>query len=89
MEAMASGVPVISTRTGGIPELLGENSEFGICVEEKSPGQLAKAINDLLTSRSLRESYAARGRERVLEKFDNRKNTRALYEMMAKAAAAG
>lgn len=89
MEAMASGVPVVSTRTGGIPELLGENSEFGICVEEKSPEQLAKAINDLFCSRALRESYVKRGRERVSDKFDSKRNARALYEMMAKAAAAG
>lgn len=86
MEAMASGVPVISTRTGGIPELIGENSEFGICVDDKSPEQLATAINSLFGSQALRAQYGVQGRERVLEDFDSKKISRVLFEMMEKVA---
>ncbi len=42
MEAMAIGVPVISTKISGIPELI--NEQAGILVEEKDSQAMAKAI---------------------------------------------
>jgi colanic acid/amylovoran biosynthesis glycosyltransferase len=68
VEAMAYGIPVISTRTGGIPELL--NSDRGILCQEKSPEDLAKAIMLLLNNPSLRTQYSKRGRDRILGEFD-------------------
>ena len=43
MEAMAHGVPVVSTTTGGIPELLADGA--GILVPPENPQALADASN--------------------------------------------
>ncbi|MFZ2969748.1 MAG: glycosyltransferase family 4 protein, partial [Minisyncoccia bacterium] len=51
MEAMAYGVPVISTNTGGIPELLSEDA--GIIANEKSPEELCEAIRRIMTDENL------------------------------------
>jgi colanic acid/amylovoran biosynthesis glycosyltransferase len=52
IEAMAHGIPVISTRTGGLPELLGDGA--GIMVPPAHPDALAAALEPLLKSKSLR-----------------------------------
>src|SRR6266705_1740467 len=47
MEAMATGLPVISTAIGGIPEMVIEN-ETGILVSPGDPGALASAIEKVI-----------------------------------------
>jgi glycosyltransferase involved in cell wall biosynthesis len=55
MEAMAYGIPVISTRVGGIPELIsGEAQELGLLVEPASSAALAEAIKKLHSNPSIR-----------------------------------
>lgn len=54
MEAFASKIPVVATRTGGIPELL-KDEENGLLVEEKNAQQIADAINRLLSDETLCE----------------------------------
>jgi len=68
MEAMADGIPVISTATGSIPELLGDNS--GILVPEKNPEALAEAIRKALTDHKLREKLIRQGYEKVSTEFN-------------------
>ena len=65
-ETMACGIPVIASRTGGIPEVVGA---AGIIVERKHPRQLAKAIEQMITSPSLRETLGKEGRERIKSYF--------------------
>ncbi len=67
MEAMAAGVPVISTTTGGIPELLGD--EAGILVPPEDSKALADAIEQLVKSPELRRKIAAKGKEKVKKEF--------------------
>jgi len=72
MEAMAWGVPVVSTRTGGIPELLvndlGEN--VGVLVNPGDVWALAEALSRLVESPDLRVELGALGRERVASDFN-------------------
>ena len=68
MEAMANGIPVISTATGGIPELLGDNS--GILVPEKNPEALAEAIRKALTDHKLREKLIRQEYKKVSTEFN-------------------
>ncbi len=67
MEAMSCGVPVISTNTGGIPELLGDGS--GIMVPERDARALAAAISQLNDSREVASRLAVMGRARIMRDF--------------------
>jgi glycosyltransferase involved in cell wall biosynthesis len=46
IEAMASGLPIVSTNVGGIPEIVDE--ETGVLVPPKNPEKLSEAINYVL-----------------------------------------
>jgi glycosyltransferase involved in cell wall biosynthesis len=52
MEAMLAGVPVVSCRISGIPELI-EDGLSGLLAEPENPAQLAGAISRLLSDQSL------------------------------------
>jgi len=67
IEPMSLGVPVISTSTGGIPELLRDGA--GIMVPPKDPCALADAIERLLNDPALRKRLSEAGRRRVEEEF--------------------
>lgn len=66
MEAMYLGVPVISTKSGGIPEMV-ENGVTGILVEPNDPTSLAKALDRLAKSEELRISIGHAACIRVRE----------------------
>lgn len=68
MEAMARRVPVISTDTGSIPELLSKGA--GIIVPERSPEALAGAMEKIMDSAELRSELGQRGRDRIRAEFD-------------------
>ena len=82
MEAMAEGVPVVSTRVSGIPELV-EHDASGLLVPEKNPAALADAIQRLVESAELRGRIGAAGAARVRARFDLMANTAALARRMA------
>lgn len=68
-EAMATGVPVISTNHAGIPELISPNKD-GILVQENNPDQLAHALDYMLTNRGLWPVYSLAARRKVEQYFD-------------------
>ena len=61
LAAMALGVPVVATRVGGIPDLLG--SGRGIMVEPGNPAALADAVKRVVTDSTLRQELTRTGRE--------------------------
>jgi glycosyltransferase involved in cell wall biosynthesis len=77
LEAMAMGLPVVSTRHSGIPEAV-EDGRTGLLVPPGDPPAIATAIAQLLEDGSLRERLGSRGRVRVTEVFDIDVNARAL-----------
>jgi glycosyltransferase involved in cell wall biosynthesis len=79
MEAMAYGIPVISTETGGVPELL---SGAGIIVPPKSPQALAEAIIELMKTKKFRRQLARLGRARVEMSFSLKLNIQKLLQLM-------
>lgn len=79
-EAMACGVPVISTAISGIPELV-EHRRNGLLVEQRDPVALAKAIEELLADPRLRESLAEAGRNTICQIFDSQTTTKRLFSL--------
>jgi glycosyltransferase involved in cell wall biosynthesis len=69
VEAMACGLPVISTHTGGIPEVVEENVT-GWLVPPRDARALAEAMQNMAESPETMKRFGAAGRQRVLEKFD-------------------
>ena len=65
-EAMACGVPVVATRGGALPEVVGD---AGLLVAVREVGALVEAIASLLDNTMLREALSIRGRKRIAEKF--------------------
>ncbi len=68
IEAMAYGIPVVGTRTGGIPELL--EGGAGQIVPDKDPAALADAIERYVRDPLFAAEVARRGRQRVCDSFD-------------------
>lgn len=66
VEAMACGIPVISTNTSAIPEVVGN---AGILVKPRNSKALAEAIIKLIEDKDLRDELCRIGRKRVEENF--------------------
>ncbi len=70
LEAMASGVPVIASKVGDIPDVL-ENGRYGILVEPEREDELANAIATLLQDGEKRKNYAKSGLSRVKANYSS------------------
>lgn len=80
MEAMASGLPVVSTDVGGIAEMV-RNGETGLLVAQNNSTATAQALSDLISDRGRASSFGQKGRRRAEELFSIEKNVRALREI--------
>lgn len=74
LEAMASGVPVVSTPISGIPEVIRSEVE-GLLVPPNNPGKLADALDRLLDSPELRERLALAARSKIETCFSIERNS--------------
>jgi sugar transferase (PEP-CTERM/EpsH1 system associated) len=68
LEAMSSGLPVVSTRVGGIPDLVVDN-ETGALVPPGDPAALAKALALYVRAPSLARRHGATARSRIVQKY--------------------
>ncbi len=64
VEAMASRLPVVATKVGGVPEVV-VDGKTGLLVPSSDPGALAEAVGRLLRDRGLRDSMGEAGEDRA------------------------
>jgi colanic acid/amylovoran biosynthesis glycosyltransferase len=73
-EAQAMGIPVVSCRSGGVPEVV-QDGHTGLLVPEADPTALAAALGRILTDRTLRQTLSAAGPPWIADRFDLKTNT--------------
>lgn len=81
VEAMAFGVPIISTNTGAAADFLGEGAS-GILLSSLSSNQLRDAIQKMISSPETRARYSANGRARYIQDFELAANTLRLAQLV-------
>lgn len=84
IQAMACGVPVVSTPSGSIAEFI-DDGVSGWLVPEGDPQALAASLVRVLTDTALRERFSGQARRRALTRFDARTNIRAVEQKILEA----
>jgi glycosyltransferase involved in cell wall biosynthesis len=90
IEAMASGLPVVYSRSGGVPELVGTEAGLGVDApldwERDIPPDPAVMADAVLAVAERRQQFAASARQRAVDTFDTRhwlERHRAIFEAVA------
>lgn len=81
-EAMACGVPVVSTTAGALPEVVGD---AGILVPSADTKALAEAISALVVSPNKRKHLSEMGRKRIVQMFNWRNTAQRTVDVYAEA----
>ncbi len=80
IEAMACGVPLVTTTGGALPEVVGPSGESAMTVPPRDPGALAQQIIEVLNDDELKARLGAAGRRRVLDRFTWRRTAEGTAE---------
>jgi glycosyltransferase involved in cell wall biosynthesis len=80
LEAMAAGVPVVTTSVGGISEIVADR-ETALLVEPHNPGALAAAMNLLLSDPQLSETLVGNARKLVKGQYSPQSRARFLLKL--------
>jgi glycosyltransferase involved in cell wall biosynthesis len=80
VEAMASGVPVVTTDVSGIPELI-RDGQNGVLIDPGDAEQLAHSVLELHCAPELAARLGAAGRRTVSERFDGAALASELHEL--------
>ena len=81
-EAMLAGVPVIATRSGGIPDLV-QPQETGLLVDEGSPEQIAAAVRRIIQDPELTAQLTSQGRAHVRQGFTRSRTAEMFSNLLA------
>ena len=84
LEAMAAGVPVVSTPVSGIPEILSDGHS-GLLVPPDEPAAMAEAIARVLDEPALAKNLVGEARKIVTERFGSGRDMAALDRMLLTA----
>lgn len=87
LEAMASGIPVVASAVGGIPEVV-EDGKTGFLVQPGNPYSLSEKLAELIIDKNLRERMGESGKLKVEKSFSESvmiQETEHVYLNMIKA----
>lgn len=84
MEAMAMGLPCISTNVGGVPDYMDDSC--GVLIEPNNPNILAEKIVYILKNKEKAKHLGRRARQRMLENHDLEKNLDRIISFMKDAS---
>jgi glycosyltransferase involved in cell wall biosynthesis len=84
VEALACGVPVVSTPVTGIPEVV-RDGENGFVVPERDASALTTAIERLVCDRGLQHRFEVAARASVEQDFDQEKTAARLHSLLQEA----
>jgi len=88
LEGMAMGLPAISTRVAGIPEII-DHKQNGLLVEPENSNQLASAMECILVDSEQRINMGRQARQKAERCFDLAKNVAVLKDYFAGSANGG
>ena len=80
LEASASGLPVVATRVGGVPEVVKEGETGFLCDREDTDG-LVSAVSKLVADDDLRRRMGEQGRRFVQENHSLERLGKSLAEL--------
>jgi glycosyltransferase involved in cell wall biosynthesis len=84
LEAMASGLPVVASRTGGLPDLV-DDGVTGLLARPEDPQDIGAALARLLRDADLRRRMGAAGRERAVRLHSPQAMLRATQDVLLAA----
>jgi starch synthase len=85
LEALACGTPIVSSRVGGVAELI-EDEVNGLLVPPNDPAELSKAITRMLEDDALRKRCGRNGRALIERSFSWERVSSQLYEIYCEMA---
>ncbi|MBI2137103.1 glycosyltransferase [Candidatus Woesearchaeota archaeon] len=88
LEAIASGLPVIGSNVGGIPDII-KHEETGLLVREKQSDEIAQAIIKILTDRKLRSRLTKNATRHVRENYSWETVTERFAKLLRETHASG
>ena len=80
-EAMAAGLPVVSTTLAGVPEMVSDG-KTGLLIPPRSPEKLADALARMLAEAATAEAFGQAGRRRARELFAVKTTVRQLKRLL-------
>jgi len=84
VEAMATGLPVVGSRVGGLPEVI-DDQKTGLLVEPANVSALAEALKTYARSADLRHTHGLAGRKKVENEYDWQQNAGLMNNLYKKA----